>query len=773
MSTALVPPPGDEAPNWPDRARAGTGRARGRLGGTLDPSLLAYLMGPPALVAILVLMHFHVVAQESAWLWVAVFVVIPVCSLASDRLYDADPNRFRLNMRVAVQAASVTAVIYLSGWGPVLSGAYGFLALENVARSGSRAWRTTALWSLSGIALGQTAIWLHLAPSFLSLAQTNALALMGAFILFFIIRMAGATMEQKERAEASTRLSEDRFRSLIQNSTDATLVIDGDGICTYVSPAILPLLGIGTEDLVGSRPTDFVHPDDRQRVRDRLGSALQSPENVLIQFRMARHDGTWRDVEAVVSNQLDRPSVAGYVANVRDITERKEFEALLAHRAVHDPLTGLANRQLVLDRAEQMLARSRRTGAQVAAYFIDLDNFKDANDSLGHEAGDRLLQAVAARFVGLLRADDTVGRLGGDEFVVLAEAASLTNGPERVAERLHQSLRQPFRVDGYEDLPISVTASIGIATGVRRSAQELLRDADIALYQAKEAGRDRSVLFEEAMQSAAVDRLELKTDLDAALAGDQFFLLYQPIFDLGLGGVRGVEALIRWDHPNRGIVPPDEFVPTLEDTGMIVEVGRWVLHQACTQAGAWRDRGHPVAISVNVSMRQLESPQFVDHVEEALAAGSLEPSQLTLEVTESTLMRDAQATVARLRRLKEVGVMIAIDDFGTGYSSMAYLRQFPVDVLKIDRTFVAGMDGTPDADALVRTLVELGRILGLVTLAEGIEDQTQLDGLRAAHCDRGQGFIVSRPVGPEAVDAFLDMTPTELGLGASPLPLPG
>jgi diguanylate cyclase (GGDEF)-like protein/PAS domain S-box-containing protein len=576
-------------------------------------------------------------------------------------------------------------------------------------------------------------------------------------------------MEQKERAEASTRLSEDRFRSLIQNSSDATLVIDEEGICTYVSPAIRPLLGIDPQDLIGTRPTDIVHPDERQRVRDRLGTALQqSPDNVLIQFRMGCRDGTWRDVEAVVSNQLDRPSVAGYVANVRDITERKEFEALLAHRAVHDPLTGLANRQLVLDRAEQMLARSRRTGAQVAAYFIDLDNFKDANDSLGHEAGDRLLQAVAGRFAGILRADDTVGRLGGDEFVVLAEGASLTVGPERVAERLREALRQPFRVQGYEGLPISVTASIGIAAGPRPSAQELLRDADVALYQAKAEGRDRWVLFEAAMQSAAVDRLELKSDLDAAVTAGQFFLAYQPIFDLGLGGVRGVEALIRWDHPGRGVVPPDEFVPTLEDTGMIVEVGRWVLHQACTQAAAWRDRGHPVAISVNVSMRQLESPLFIDHVEEALAAGGLEPSQLTLEVTESTLMRDAEATVARLRRLKEVGVMIAIDDFGTGYSSMAYLRQFPVDVLKIDRTFVAGMDGTPDGDALVRTLVELGRILGLVTLAEGIENQTQLDGLRAARCDRGQGFIVSRPVEPAAVDALLDMTPAELGLGTGP-----
>ena len=553
MLKTAVPSPGDDGPKGPESARVEAATVRGPVGRTLDPSMLAYLMGPPALVAILILMRFHVVAQESAWLWLALFIIIPVSSLCTDRLYDTNPSRFHLHLRVAIQVAAVTSVIYLSGWGPVLSGAYGFLALENVARSGSPAWRITAPWSLLGIAVGQVAIWLHLAPSFLTLAQTNALAIMGAFILFFIIRMAGATMEQKERAEASTRLSEDRFRSLIQNSSDATLVIDEEGICTYVSPAIRPLLGIDPQDLIGTRPTDIVHPDERQRVRDRLGTALQqSPDNVLIQFRMGCRDGTWRDVEAVVSNQLDRPSVAGYVANVRDITERKEFEALLAHHAVHDPLTGLANRQLVLDRAEQMLARSRRTGAQVAAYFIDLDNFKDANDSLGHEAGDRLLQAVAGRFAGILRADDTVGRLGGDEFVVLAEGASLTVGPERVAERLREALRQPFRVQGYEGLPISVTASIGIAAGPRPSAQELLRDADVALYQAKAEGRDRWVLFEAAMQSAAVDRLELKSDLDAAVTAGQFFLAYQPIFDLGLGGVRGVEALIRWDHPAGG-----------------------------------------------------------------------------------------------------------------------------------------------------------------------------------------------------------------------------
>ncbi len=695
-------------------------------------------------------------ARESAWVWVAVFAAVPAISLLVNHIYTVKPTPLRLHLRVGAQAAGVTAVIYLTGWGPVLSGAFAFLALENVSHGGSRVWRVTALWSLVGVAVGQLALWQGVVPCELSLGQANGLAVMGAFVLLFVIRMAGATMEQKEDAEASMRLSEDRFRSLIQYSSDATLVIGSGGICTYVSPAVLSLLGMEPTDLVGRRATDQVHPDDRDRVTDRLGAQLrESPETALVQFRMERNDGSYCDVEAVVADQRDRPSVNGYVANIRDITERKEFEALLAHRALHDPLTGLANRQLILDRAEQMLVRSRRACEPIAAYFIDLDNFKDANDSLGHEAGDKLLRSVAGRFSALLRASDTVGRLGGDEFVILTEGVSLSAGPMMVAERIKEVLRTPFQVDGYEGLPITVTASIGIATGDRPSAQELLRDADIALYRAKAAGRNRCVLFEPSMQAAAIDRLELKSDLESAVANGQFFLLYQPIFDLDSVQVRGVEALLRWQHPTRGVISPDNFIPVLEDTGLIVEVGRWVLSEACAQATVWHRLGYPTTMSVNVSMRQLESELLVQHVEEALAANDFDPGSLVIEVTESTLMRDANATVSRLRRLKEIGVQIAIDDFGTGYSSLAYLRQFPVDVLKIDRSFVAEMDDGPHSGALIHTLVELGRTLGLVTLAEGIEDDAQLEGLRGEQCDRGQGFIFSRPVDPAAIETIL------------------
>ena len=300
-----------------------------------------------------------------------------------------------------------------------------------------------------------------------------------------------------------------------------------------------------------------------------------------------------------------------------------------------------------------------------------------------------------------------------------------------------------------------MSASVGIAVGDRQSAQDLLRDADIALYRAKGSGRDQAIIFEEAMHLAANDRLTLRTELDSALASREFRLLYQPIFDLEHMEMRGVEALIRWEHPTRGTLSPDKFIAALEDSGIIVDVGRWVLDEACRQLALWRSAGHDLTMSVNVSMRQLDSDGFVDDVRGALHLHGLDPSSLIIEITESVLMKDANATVARLHSLKQLGVLLAIDDFGTGYSSLAYLRQFPIDILKIDRSFVSDMSGSPDAAALIHTLIELGRTQGLVTLAEGIEQSVQLEGLRDERCDHGQGFLFSRPVPPTEVERLL------------------
>jgi diguanylate cyclase (GGDEF)-like protein/PAS domain S-box-containing protein len=744
------------APNWaghPSQADAADPPSKRH---RLNPSILAYSMGPAALATLLFLRHFGVVAHVSVWLWLAVFTAIPAGSVGLEALCRRNPSRLWLNARVAWHAAAVTMVIYLSGWGPVLTAAFAFVALENVSHDGSRTWRRTALWSFTGIAVGQVAIWQHWVPSFLSVGKSEALGLMGAFVLLFVIRMAGATIEQKEDAETSMRVSEERFRSLVQNSTDTTFVMGAEGRIMYASPATLSLFGRKPEDVLGMRATELVHPEDRLRVEAQLTALIETVTvTEPIQFRVEHSDGSYRYAEAVVSNLRDNPSVAGYVGNLRDITERKEAESQLLHVALHDPLTGLPNRTLILDRADQMLVRSRREYRPVAALFVDLDNFKDINDSLGHDAGDKVLQSVAHRFIGILRESDTVGRLGGDEFVVLAEGASLGAGPEMVAERLHDALREPFVIEGYASVSLTVTASIGIAGGQRNSASELLRDADIALYRAKALGKNRSALFQPEMQTAVLDRIELDADLRSALAEEQFFLLYQPVFDLDHVSVSGVEALVRWRHPVRGVVPPDQFIPMLEESGLIVEVGRWVLFEACRQAAQWHRRGFKLSMSVNVSMRQLEIHAFVDHIKGALAETGLDPTTLVIEITESTLMRDADATVRRLREIKDLGVQVAIDDFGTGYSSLAYLRQFPVDALKIDRSFIAAMADSPESGALIHTLVELGRTLGLETLAEGIEDNDQLAKLQAEQCDRGQGFLFSKPIEPEAIETFL------------------
>jgi diguanylate cyclase (GGDEF)-like protein len=439
-----------------------------------------------------------------------------------------------------------------------------------------------------------------------------------------------------------------------------------------------------------------------------------------------------------------------------ELTRREEELAFLA---THDPLTGLPNRTLILDRVEQMLARSARSQTPVAALFIDVDNFKTINDTLGHGVGDELLRAVAARLEAVVRQVDALGRLGGDEFVVIAEELSLEAGPELVAERLIDALKQPFRLGEGGQTRVTVTASIGIATGLRTSADELLRDADIAMYRAKWDGRNRYAVFETGMQDSVQDRMELDMDLRDAVERDEFFLAYQPTFALSDMAPTGVEALVRWRHPTRGVVQPDAFIPLLEETGLITEVGRWVLREACRQCATWRWGGYPITMAVNVSARQLDTDELLSDIQRALTASGLEPSALTIEITETTLMRDIEATVVRLGQIKQLGVRIAIDDFGTGYSSLAHLQQFPVDALKIDRSFISGLRHRKEGEAFIRTLVQLGKALSLETFAEGIEEQGELTLLRDEDCDSGQGFLFARPLDPDAVEAFFQHGP--------------
>jgi diguanylate cyclase (GGDEF)-like protein len=435
--------------------------------------------------------------------------------------------------------------------------------------------------------------------------------------------------------------------------------------------------------------------------------------------------------------------------------ERREEE--LSFLATHDALTGLPNRTLILDRVEQMLARSRRSQTPVAALFIDLDNFKSINDTLGHGVGDELLRAVAARLNGVIRDADALGRLGGDEFVVISEELSLSAGPELVAERLLDALKHPFKLGADKETQLTVTASVGIAAGDHTSAEELLRNADIAMYRAKWDGKNRYVVFETGMQDTLQDRMELEMDLREALEKDEFFLAYQPTIDLSDMSPTGVEALIRWEHPVRGVVQPDDFIPLLEETGLIVDIGKWVLDEACSQGAAWRAAGYPIGMAVNVSGRQLDTDQLVTDIEGALSQSDLDPGALTIEITETTLMRNVEETARRLTAIKQLGVRIAIDDFGTGYSSLAHLQRFPVDALKIDRSFISGLTNNEEGETLMHTLVQLGKALSIETFAEGIEQQQELSLLREQDCDSGQGFLFARPLDVAATEAFLQL----------------
>jgi diguanylate cyclase (GGDEF)-like protein len=434
-----------------------------------------------------------------------------------------------------------------------------------------------------------------------------------------------------------------------------------------------------------------------------------------------------------------------------ELSRRQEELAFLA---THDSLTGLPNRTLIRDRIEQMLVRAHVSNTPVAALFIDVDNFKSINDSLGHGVGDELLCAVAARLDGVVRGTDTLGRLGGDEFVVVAEGISLGGGPELIAERLLEALAEPFRLEGAET-PVFVKASIGVATGHRTSADELLRDADIAMYHAKWEGKNRYAVFEAGMEDAVQLRMELEMELQQAIQNDEFFLVYQPTFDLVKMQPTGVECLLRWRSPTRGVVQPDDFIPLLEESGAIATVGAWVLAEACRQGAAWHAAGHPIGIAVNVSGRQLDDDELLGHVHDALAASGLEPTALTIEITETTLMRNAEETARRLMAIKQLGVRVAIDDFGTGYSSLAHLQRFPVDALKIDRSFISRLSEGGETGVFLRSLVQLGKALAIETLAEGIERPDELSLIRDECCDSGQGFLFARPLDVGDVAAFL------------------
>jgi diguanylate cyclase (GGDEF)-like protein/PAS domain S-box-containing protein len=549
-----------------------------------------------------------------------------------------------------------------------------------------------------------------------------------------------------------TRRSEQRFRSLVQHSSDLITVIDADTTIAYVSPSVQRVLGYDSDDLIGRRVYELMHPHDRDRVVALLAdSAAEDSQAAAAEARLRNAGGAWQHFEILHTNLLADPNVSGIVLNARDVSERKAFEAQLRQLAFRDPVTSLANRALFTDRVDHALARLTRDSGGLAVIFADLDDFKVINDSLGHAAGDTLLAQVGQRLRGCVRTMDTVARFGGDEFAILIEDTTRITDVAGVADKILDALTAPFVIDGNE---VYIGASMGIAmidddAALTASADDLLRNADVAMYIAKRQNPGHYRIFEPDMHTNLLDRLELKGALQRAIERDELDLHYQPVVSLDDGHIRGFEALVRWHHPDRGLVPPAEFIPIAEETGLIGALGRWVLHHAFRHGRLLQQavpQTPPLRINVNVSVRQLNQPSLVTEVADALAASGIDPATVTLEITESVLVNDSETTINRLRDLKRLGVQLAIDDFGTGYSSLSYLSKFPVDILKIDRSFINRLtDGTDDS-ALAAAIVRIGETLNLHTVAEGIERPDQLDALRRMNCDSGQGYHFARPM---------------------------
>src|SRR5579859_2345503 len=597
-----------------------------------------------------------------------------------------------------------------------------------------------------------------------TLADYAAVALETARLANEMARLSSdaAEVEGQRRAELlqreALRQSEERFRSLVQNASDVIAILDGDGRIGYASPAVQSVWGQSPEELRGTILLDLVHPDEQGAANAYLRSVLSQPGGTLMDELRVRHsDGSWRDFEIVATNMLDQPAVEGIVATCRDITERKTFERELSRLAFTDTLTGLPNRALLLDRLTHGLERAARQARKVAVLFLDLDRFKVVNDSLGHAFGDALLVEVANRINLCLGTGDTAARLGGDEFTVLLEDVVDERQAEEVAERVAEALRLPVVLDGRE---IFVSASIGIAlsSSLAIGPEAVLRNADLALYRAKADGRARYAVFDPSMQAHAIERLEVETDLRRALDRNELRVYFQPVVNLETGAVNELEALARWERPGHGIVSPLVFIPIAEETGLIVPIGQWVLEEACRWAQRWQIYSlhqHPMVVSVNLSARQFQKPDLLADIQRALRETGFNPHQLKLEITESVVMQDAEATIETLEALKALGIRVAIDDLGTGYSSLSYLKRLPVDTLKIDRSFVSGLGHDAQDTAIVDSIVALARTLQLSVTGEGVETQAQARHLKQLGCERGQGFLYAKPLPPEDIERLL------------------
>jgi diguanylate cyclase (GGDEF)-like protein/PAS domain S-box-containing protein len=569
------------------------------------------------------------------------------------------------------------------------------------------------------------------------------------FVLALLVMLRQAVVLREDaatRERRAARMVEDRYASLIANASDVIMIVDVDGTVRFASPASERTLGLRPDEVGGRSLLELWTGGDGERLGSFLTDIAATEGEPVGPVELSIERGRSRHVlEIVGSNLAGDPAVKGLALNFRDISERKALEEQLRQLAFHDSLTLLANRSLFRDRVQHSLALAHRGGHQVAVMFLDLDNFKNVNDTLGHDAGDRLLQAVAQRLIKSTRSSDTVARLGGDEFAILVEGFGEASEVEHVARILIEKLDQPFTLGTAH---VHVSASIGVAFSTSEAgADALLSKADIAMYHAKAAGKNRFVPFQAPMQEILQERMRLESDMPRALTEEEFVVEYQPIIDLGTRSLLGVEALVRWRHPELGQLMPRRFIQIAEESGHIIKLGQWVLRRACRDVRKWRGTvagGSNLRVSVNISGRHLQHGELVQDVATALAESGLEPGNLVIELTESTIMHNTEANLARLLQLKALGVRLAIDDFGTGYSSLSYLHRFPIDILKIDRSFVSRLTTSYNGPELARAVIMLGDTLGLDTVAEGIELEAEVEALLSLGCVAGQGFLFAQ-----------------------------
>ncbi|HVJ97572.1 MAG TPA: EAL domain-containing protein [Acidimicrobiia bacterium] len=727
-----------------------------------------------ALGFLLLLRHLGVIAHQPWW----AYALVIAGSSAINRRLDADAwmraerGTWKLHVRVLAHALTVAVVIYMTGWGPALVVCFVYTAMIDLQQSGSATWRAVLGWSLVCVALGQSFVALGWAPTLLDeAAEWVTLGFLGAFACTIVIVMAGRIGEAKERAEHLLTLAtedaerrEALHRAVIENAAEGIYTIDSDGNVLSFNAAAEAIFGWTASEMVG-RPGSLMLGEDLRYLLDEYLVTVRTlgydaAPHGTFEVPGLRRDGTRFPMVISTSAVVVEGAEPMTCCLVRDLSEQKQLEGQLSHQALHDFLTGLPNRTMLTDRLDQALARSRRHHGLCGVLYVDLDRFKTVNDTLGHAGGDALLKEAARRIVISVREADTVARLGGDEFVIICEDLTGVHDAVEVTERVAAALRAPYAISGDR---VHANASIGIAlsAGGQDDADALIANADIAMYRAKQNGRDRYELFDEAMQTWVTKQNALEHDLRRALARNEMHLEYQPIVTAESAEIRGFEALLRWSRPGHGLVPPDEFIPTAEDTGMIVDIGAWVLDEACQRgaqlAAAWPDRR--LGIAVNVSSRQIADQNFVETVAGALSRSGLDANRLTLELTESTIIEDTVNTQVVLQALRELGINLSLDDFGTGYSSLTYLRSLPINVVKIDKSFVRTLGTEREDTAIVSAVLSLARNLDVVVVAEGVETPEQLAVLLQLDCPYLQGYLFSRPVKGEQLDDLVAAPP--------------